>query len=57
MNRALEVLISTINAEIETLNKHDFKIFDGENPEYFIFGIYYDKETDKIYCEFDKEEK
>ncbi|BDR71257.1 hypothetical protein K144313037_p20440 (plasmid) [Clostridium tetani] len=56
MNRALEVLISAINAEIDTLNKHDFKIYDEENPTYYIAGIYYDKETDKIYCRF-KEEK
>ncbi|WP_282804550.1 hypothetical protein [Clostridium tetani] len=56
MNRALEVLIDTKNAEIDTLNKYDFKIFDEENPTYYIAGIYYDKETDKIYCRF-KEEK
>lgn len=56
MNRALEVLISTINAEINILNANDFKIYDGENPGFYLKKVYYNSEDDNIYCEF-KEEK
>ena len=56
MNRPLKVLLEKINAEINILNANNFKIFDGENPEFYVCGVYYNKETDQIYfkCEEEK---
>lgn len=46
--KALEVLINSINAQIEELNKADFKIFDDDNREYYLNKIKYCKEDDKL---------
>lgn len=47
-NQALQSLITGINAQIKALNETNFKIFDAENPEYFISGIDYSSEDDKL---------
>ncbi|MDU2155379.1 MULTISPECIES: hypothetical protein [Clostridium] len=52
----LEVLINSINAQIEELNKSNFKIYDSENKDYFIDTVSYCSEKDKLIVNF-KEDK
>lgn len=56
MNKALEVLIESINSQLAVLNANNFKIHDEDNPTWHIEVVYYDKETDKLYfrCKEDK---
>lgn len=55
--KALEVLINSINAQIEELNKADFKIYDSDNRDWYLNEIEYCKEDDKLFfnTEEDKE--
>lgn len=48
MNKAFTALLESINSQLKILNDNGFKIFDMENPEYFISSIKYDKESDEI---------
>lgn len=43
---ALEVLISSINAQIKEINKSNFKIYDAENREWYLDNIEYCSEDD-----------
>lgn len=45
---AFKSLIEGINAQIKSLNDNDLKVYDKENPEYFISGIEYDPDEDKL---------
>ncbi|WP_315120950.1 hypothetical protein [uncultured Clostridium sp.] len=56
MNKALEILIESINAQLAILNANDFKIHDEENPEWIIKEIYYNQDDDNLYfkCQEDK---
>lgn len=56
MNKALTVLIDSINAQIAVLNASDCKIYDEENFEFYIESVYYNQEDDRLYCRI-KEEK
>lgn len=46
--KALEVLINSINAQIEELNKSNFKIYDSDNRDWYLNKIEYCKEDDKL---------
>lgn len=46
---SFKVVIEAINAIISIFNKNSFKAYDNENNGYYISGIYYNKEEDKIY--------
>ena len=52
----LNVLISSINAQIEELYKAGYKLYDAENRDYFISKINYCKEDDRLIfdCREDK---
>lgn len=54
--KSLEVLINSINAQIEELNKANFKIYDADNREYFIDTVSYCSEDDNLIfnCKEDK---
>lgn len=47
--KALEVLINSINAQIEELNKSNFKIYDEDNVDWHISKIRYSEEEDRLY--------
>ncbi|ENZ31889.1 MULTISPECIES: hypothetical protein [Clostridium] len=54
---ALNVLINSINAQLEELNKAGYKLYDAENRDYFISKINYCEEDDRLIfdCTEDKE--
>lgn len=51
MANAFKAMLESINAQISTLNSGGFKIYDVENPEYFISNLRYDKDSDEIVFE------
>ncbi|WP_169738160.1 hypothetical protein [Clostridium akagii] len=57
MDLAFNTLISNLNAQIKALNDNNFKLYDAENREYFIDTIRYDKDEDKLVCEFKEDEE
>ncbi|KGN00337.1 hypothetical protein IRP63_05250 [Clostridium botulinum] len=57
MNKALTVLIDSINAQLAVLNANDFKIYDEENSEYYLSEVYYNSEDDELKCRFKEELK
>lgn len=54
-NLAFKALIDNFNAQLESMNKNDFKLYDPDNREYFIKKIVYDHDDDKFLCEFEEE--
>lgn len=54
-NKTFEVLLTLLNNIISILNQNDYKIYDAENPEFFISNIRYDNEDDII--KFDTEKQ
>lgn len=47
-NQAFKSLLEGFNAQIKTMNENNLKIFDADNPEYFITGVEYDQKDDKL---------
>lgn len=47
-NPAFKSLIEGINSQIQALNKNNLKVYDVENPEFFITGIDYNQKDDKL---------
>lgn len=47
-SNAFNSLLEGINAQIKALNHNNLKIYDADNPEFFISIIKYDKEADKL---------
>ncbi|QAT40863.1 hypothetical protein [Clostridium sp. JN-9] len=54
-NPAFNSLIEGINSQIQALNKNSLKVYDAENPEYFITGIEYNQEDDKLIFKTDED--
>lgn len=54
-NPAFTTLMNSLNAQIQALNETGFKLYDGENREYFIGKLRYDGDDDKIVCDFEEE--
>jgi hypothetical protein len=50
-NPAFKSLIEGFNAQIKAMNKNDLKVYEPDNPEWFISGIRYDEKQDKIFYE------
>lgn len=46
---ALEILLNSINAQIKEFNKSDYKVYDVENPSFYLDGIEYNSDEDKLY--------
>lgn len=44
----LTALLKTLNAQIRVLAENSCKIYDFDNPEWFIDDIFYDYELDKL---------
>lgn len=43
---ALEILINSINSQIREFNKSNFKMYDAENPDWYLNEVQYDKDKD-----------
>lgn len=52
--KALEILINSINAQIEELNKAGYNLYDSDNDDWYIKGIRYCRDDNRLY--FDTEE-
>lgn len=48
MNSVFKSLIDGFNAQINTMNQNNLKIYDVDNPEFFITGIEYNAADDKL---------
>jgi len=57
MGSALNVLLGSINSQIKELNKSNFKIYDEDNRDYYITGIVYDSEDDKLIFKSEEEDE
>lgn len=51
-NPAFITLIDNFNAQLAAMNKNNFKMYDPGDSGYFIDSIYYDRDKDKIMCNF-----
>lgn len=49
---SFKVLLETLNATLEVLNKNGYHIRDVLNPSFYIVEVTYDRETDKLYSEY-----
>lgn len=47
-NAAFKSLIEGFNAQIKSFNKNNLKVYDEENPEFYITGIEYNEAEDKL---------
>ncbi|GIM29868.1 hypothetical protein CPJCM30710_25340 [Clostridium polyendosporum] len=45
---AMKGLIAGFNAQIKALNENNLKVYDADNPDYFITGIEYREDEDKL---------
>jgi len=48
VNTAFKSLVDGLNAQIGVMNQNNLKIYDSDNPEYFITGIEYRMEDDVL---------
>ncbi|ENK0558046.1 hypothetical protein ACLD43_18655 [Clostridium botulinum] len=48
VNIAFKSLLEGFNAQIKIMNENNLKIFDADNREYFITGIEYNSDDDKV---------
>jgi hypothetical protein len=49
-------LISDINTKLEELKDKDIKIYDDENPDFYITTVEYDEELKKVFFKCEEEE-
>jgi hypothetical protein len=56
LSKTFKALIESINAQIKILNDNNLKIYDIENPEYFVKEICYDQECDQIFFKTEEEQ-
>lgn len=52
---AFKSLIDGVNAQIRILNENNLRVYDEENTEYFITGIEYNQEDDKLIFKTDED--
>lgn len=43
-----KMLLQIINAVLSIMNENGYKIYDADNPDYFIQRVYYCKDDDRI---------
>ncbi|OAA90805.1 hypothetical protein [Clostridium coskatii] len=48
INRPFTALVATINSQIQMLNVAGYKLYDVENPEYYIEKVAYDPQDDEL---------
>jgi hypothetical protein len=54
-NPAFKSLVEGFNAQIKAMNENDLKVYDADNPEYFITGVEYNQEDDKLIFKTDED--
>ena len=54
-NPAFKSLVEGFNAQIKAMNENGLKVYDADNPEYFITGVEYDCEYDKLIFKTDED--
>lgn len=47
-SKAFKSLVDGFNAQIKTMRDNNLLIYDEENPEFFITGVDYRQEDDKL---------
>lgn len=47
-NPAFKSLVDGFNAQIKVMSENNLKIYDADNPEFFISGVDYSQEDDKL---------
>jgi len=52
---AFKVLLKILINIIKTLNEEGFKLYDAENPNYYISEVEYDPWEDKIFVKFEED--
>lgn len=55
LSKIFKALLESINAQVKILNDNDLKIYDIENPDYFIKEICYNEECDQIFFKTEEE--
>lgn len=56
MSVSFDILMEIINCFLKIMNSKGYHIRDSENPEFFIESVYYDPETDELYCSFKEDD-
>lgn len=51
MDRAFKALVEVMNSQIQSLIARGYLIYDADNRDYFISGIRYDNQDDKMIFE------
>ena len=46
--KAIEVLINSINGQLQEINKSNFKIYDADNRDWFLESVEYCSEDDRL---------
>lgn len=54
-NAAFKSLVEGFNAQIKAMNENNLKVYDVENPEFFITGVEYNQEDDKLIFKTDED--
>lgn len=57
MDRNFQILLGLINSYFKALSDAGFKIYDADNPEYFISDITYERESDQLIAHFEEEKR
>ncbi|MDU4596493.1 hypothetical protein [Clostridium botulinum] len=47
-NPAFKSLLEGFNSQIKIMNENGLKVYDADNPEYFITSVKYDTSDDKL---------
>ena len=46
--KAIDVLINSINGQLQEINKSNFKIYDADNRDWFLESVEYSSEDDRL---------
>lgn len=55
INKVFEELLRNINILLVRFMDKNIKIYDEENPDFYITQIEYDKELDKVFARFEED--
>lgn len=56
-NPAFKSLLEGFNSQIKIMNENGLKVYDADNPEYFITSVKYDTNDDKLIFNTDEDPK
>jgi hypothetical protein len=55
INKPINELVTDLNLLIQKLNYKGLKIYDDNDPEFFICGVKYNSEEDMIYANYQQD--